>query len=318
MKTVAYYQQLVDQTIQALGGYWRPLSGLARLLEELGELNELLLQESESEAWQDKLAGELTDLFIISTCLAHQYCGDLEEEYHKLGQPTDPEELYRVIGAFSTPVEGLLHITARSGQIGRILNHYDGDKKKKPSEQHRSIANEVAILHTYLIRFANTVQVRLFDHIEKTLSFNLARDKNRFSLTYDPITESSRMNFINALKLAGKLTTEKLWGALPWDVSKTIEENAANSSLTVERWLKCGKAEQIEGIVFEAPTLAGEAEQPEQISERIKEALSRLVEFDGNNISIEIYRPEALQEPGAPKKGNESDSLFYYLTRSII
>lgn len=319
VKTVAYYQHLVDQTIQALGGYWRPLSGLARLLEELGELNELLLQEQDSKEWQEKLEGELTDLFVISTCLAHQYCGDLEEEYTQLGLPINPEEIYHKLPSFSSSTEGVLHIAAQSGQIGRILNHYEGDKKKKPTEKHRRLSAEVALLHHFLLRFANTLQVRLFDHVESTLSYNLQRDKNRFDLTDDPMTERSRINYIAAKQAEGKLETEKIWGARPWRSEATIEDNVQASLPTVARWLKCGEAEQIAGVVFEIAGCLGKSEQlQEELLLKIKEQLSKYLELDWTTLQIVTYRTPGLNIQQKQSPDNRvvvvDPAYFIYLT----
>ncbi len=54
----------------AAGGYWRPLAAVARLLEELGELSELLFVGDEPAGG---IAGELADLWIITTALADQF-----------------------------------------------------------------------------------------------------------------------------------------------------------------------------------------------------------------------------------------------------
>ena len=42
-------QQKIDTMILHLGGYWRPLSGLARLLEEVGEVGGALRREARDE-----------------------------------------------------------------------------------------------------------------------------------------------------------------------------------------------------------------------------------------------------------------------------
>jgi NTP pyrophosphatase (non-canonical NTP hydrolase) len=68
-------QQKIDQMIIHLGGYWRPLSGLARLLEEVGEVGGALYDEDEAA-----LVEELLDVFVISTCLANQYAIELEDQ----------------------------------------------------------------------------------------------------------------------------------------------------------------------------------------------------------------------------------------------
>ncbi|GAA0375617.1 hypothetical protein [Bacillus horti] len=291
MKTIAYYQESIDSAIQALGGYWRPLSSLARLLEEIGEVNELLLQETRDMAWKEELAAELTDLFFISTCLAHQYAAQLENEYKRIHCPVVPEEMYAELDQFETPIQGLLHVTAQSGQIARILNHYEGDKKKKPSEQHKSVATEVAHLHKLLIKLANTVEVKLFDHVEVIISRNLVRDKNRFDITHDPITEGSRAEYLQALNENGQDNTPKVWGANAWDSQKTIEENILHSLPTIKRWVKCGQAEGIEAVVFQLP---GKLKEADHII-----ITQRMIDFIGSNIDSQIeltattYIPQA-------------------------
>jgi NTP pyrophosphatase (non-canonical NTP hydrolase) len=69
-------QQVVDESIVALGGYWAPLANLARLFEECGELARAvnqaygpkLVKRSEAPA---ALAEELGDVLYVSLVLAN-------------------------------------------------------------------------------------------------------------------------------------------------------------------------------------------------------------------------------------------------------
>src|SRR3989344_3985793 len=75
-------QEKIDQTVREVGGYWTPLSTFARVSEELGEISEIIL---ETPLNVQSLASELADLYIITTCLANQYCVKLSDEYKALG-----------------------------------------------------------------------------------------------------------------------------------------------------------------------------------------------------------------------------------------
>ncbi len=69
-------QEQVRTTLGAVGGYWRPLAAVARLLEELGELAEILMSPTPDAG---DLAEELADLWIITTALADQFLWDVAE-----------------------------------------------------------------------------------------------------------------------------------------------------------------------------------------------------------------------------------------------
>jgi len=66
-------QELVDEMIQIYGGYWEPLSMMARLTEETGELARAMNQEyggkrKKTEEDGNPIKDELGD--VLFTCLA--------------------------------------------------------------------------------------------------------------------------------------------------------------------------------------------------------------------------------------------------------
>lgn len=81
--TVAEAQRLIDQWVQANGGYWSELSLLARLTEETGELareynhrfGQKKKKASEGEA---ELELEMADVLFILLCMANQQGIDLD------------------------------------------------------------------------------------------------------------------------------------------------------------------------------------------------------------------------------------------------
>jgi FPC/CPF motif-containing protein YcgG len=243
-------QLLVDTSIRQVGGYWRPLSALARLLEELAELAELIrLQDPNTK----EVASEIADLFVISTCLANQYCAHLDEEYDKLGYPIYIDDVGEQAEVVDRSNSSLLNLVSASGQIARILNHYEGDKRKKPGEKHHSLAHAVAKFQTVLLIFARTFQLSILPAVEHVLNRSISRDKLRFNISHDPITEPSLERFksiVNTTRcpFANKA---KLWGSYEWDMAKSLEDNVINSIPTLIRFVRCAEQEELDGFVFE-------------------------------------------------------------------
>ena len=89
-KTISDLQKEVDQYIgQFKEGYFHPLSMLARLTEEVGELaREVNHRYGEKpkkpEEEENSIENELGDLLFIITCYANSLDIDLEEAYQKV------------------------------------------------------------------------------------------------------------------------------------------------------------------------------------------------------------------------------------------
>lgn len=81
-------QAEVDSWIRDNGGYWPPLSQLARLTEELGELARVLnhqvgpKKKKASEAEQE-LGEEMADVLFTLVCLANQMDVDLDAAFER-------------------------------------------------------------------------------------------------------------------------------------------------------------------------------------------------------------------------------------------
>ncbi len=100
--------------IQAVGGYWRPIAGFARVVEELGELAEQTRRLDDGVGDLAALAEEVADLWIISACIANQYGIDLT--LHAMSAPRAPAS------------QLLTDMLQDVGRLARALNYYDGPK----------------------------------------------------------------------------------------------------------------------------------------------------------------------------------------------
>lgn len=100
-------QAEIDAWIQDNGGYWPPLSQLARLTEELGELSRELnhrvgpKKKKASEADQE-LGEEMADVLFTLICLANQMDVDLDAAFAR----TMNKVVRRDSGRFTTPDAG--------------------------------------------------------------------------------------------------------------------------------------------------------------------------------------------------------------------
>ncbi|WP_202078180.1 hypothetical protein [Caldalkalibacillus salinus] len=279
MPRVNDYQARIDESIQKLGGYWKPLSSLARLIEEFGEACEEILNAGEASV--ESFISELTDLYIISTCIANQYCADLEEEYKLLGYTSQTYELYQSLPVPEDLQRATLALSPAVGQIARILNHYEGDKKKKKTEKEQRVAAEIAHFHLKLLQLAKCLNTNLFTQIEKILEKNLSRDIGRFELTHDPTTEPARKRFIEHLEKQELLQSRKIWGGSPWQLHLPLEDNIQQQLPLFRRFITCAPVEGLEGLVLEV-NMPPEKQHliPGVYSEIIADILSYLTQQD--------------------------------------
>jgi len=89
-KTLREWQEIVDEWIQQYGGgYWEPLSNLARVTEEVGELARLVNHlygekpKKPTEAEQE-LGMEMCDIIFALICMANREGIDLEASFQRM------------------------------------------------------------------------------------------------------------------------------------------------------------------------------------------------------------------------------------------
>lgn len=238
-------QRTVAEFIDSVGGYWPPLGGLARVLEELGELAVAVGGSTSHSPSLASISEECADLFVITTCLANQYCCSLWDSYRDL-QTIDSAPSEASVG---------LELTAHCGELARTINLYEGEKSLKPDEKITPIGQAVASIHRELISFGLAYGFSLQEVVLNSLIAKKRRDAGRFIRKYDPSDALSvrRFRVIQDNTQCPFARTARIWGAPDWDPTKVIAENATELASHLRRFAKIAPHEKLDGFVVEIP-----------------------------------------------------------------
>jgi NTP pyrophosphatase (non-canonical NTP hydrolase) len=264
-------QQRLAEVIDDLGGYWPPSSAVARILEELGELAEVL-STIESGLIDQSIAEELADLWIITTCLANQFCIFLpESERQKYGEPST-----------SFDVKDLSLLLVEAGLIARIVNYYDGPKPPRSLEDWVPLGKALRLFHTHLFWVADFFKVDLETAVDQKLDESVIRDKGRFRPNFDPSTAVCLNDFLPVVNRTACTfaPTARLWGAPVWDEKISVVENARRCIPYLIRFTKCAKLEGLDSFVIEMDDLPAGEYGMSALTARFRELLHELASQD--------------------------------------
>jgi NTP pyrophosphatase (non-canonical NTP hydrolase) len=253
-------QELVRETMLRAGGYWRPLAAVARLLEELGELVELLESAEPSTV---ELAHELADLWIITTALADQFLGEIAEPRTELREGLE----------ISRAVSGAI---VAAGEIARVVNYYDGPKTPRWTSELPSLKEMVPRFHEALSAVAGTLGVDLAEAVGEKLEVIHGKDMERFEREdSDPSTAASLTLLRESAAVAGDPVLDlRLWGAPAWRGVSVSEATAAILPSLVS-FAKAAEAESLEGYLIAGPATKG-MERPYWLDALLDSLLSGL------------------------------------------
>ena len=82
-------------------------------------------------------------------------------------------------GYFS-PLANLARLTEEVGELAREINHYYGEKQKKPTEGENSVKAELGDNLFVLLCIANSLGIDMTESFNDTMEKFNTRDKNRF------------------------------------------------------------------------------------------------------------------------------------------
>ena len=215
---------------------------MARLLEELGELVELLEDPAPASS---ELAHELADLWIITTALADQFLGVVAEPQTQTGQ-----------GLESTGAA--MRAIVAAGRIARVVNYYDGPKTPRSPSDLSSLRQAVPRFHEALGALAGSLGIDLAKAVTEKIEVIHGRDMERFEREdSDPSTATCLGLLRGSPALAGDPALElRLWGAPDW-TSGSVSEAAAAMAPSLESFAKAAGPEELQGYVIAGPATRG-------------------------------------------------------------
>lgn len=83
-------------------------------------------------------------------------------------------------GYFS-PLSLTARLTEETGELAREINHYYGEKPKKPTEEEKTVEEEIGDIIFVLACFANSLDINLSDAFNQSMTKFESRDKNRWT-----------------------------------------------------------------------------------------------------------------------------------------
>ena len=94
------------------------------------------------------------------------------------------KEVDEYIGQFKagyfSPLANLARLTEEVGELAREINHYYGEKQKKPTEEENSVKAELGDNLFVLLCIANSLGIDMTESFNDTMDKFNTRDKNRF------------------------------------------------------------------------------------------------------------------------------------------
>src|SRR5690625_2603841 len=95
------------------------------------------------------------------------------------------EEVDRYISQFEegyfSPLALVARLSEEVGELAREVNHAYGEKPKKPSEEVKSIEEEIGDILFVLACFTNSLDLNLSASFQQTMDKFTTRDKNRWT-----------------------------------------------------------------------------------------------------------------------------------------
>jgi NTP pyrophosphatase (non-canonical NTP hydrolase) len=300
--TRAGLQAQVHAMIQSIGGYWRPVNAVARLLEELAELGEELTT-ADIEGNGEKFPAEFADLWITSTCLANQFLLTLADDRAEAAEPYQD-------GAEG----GFVRLVEQAGRIARVVNYYDGPKNPRSLDGFPTLTAAITSFHRTLRILAVSQGVDLDAAVESKVTAAAERDRGRFTVSYDPSTANSLRAFEPIPPPAqdpASRPARRLWGAPTWDGRLTVEHNVDLIVPFLTCFAKAAERENLDGFVIRLPDgpetgdlpalsrhlsrvlicLAARGPQPNASFPTEARAPGWQFSFGGSRLSISVFSP---------------------------
>ncbi|MEM1244633.1 MAG: MazG nucleotide pyrophosphohydrolase domain-containing protein, partial [Pseudomonadota bacterium] len=253
----------VNDCIMQLGGYWPPLCGLARLMEEYAEL-----LESIHQADAENIQEEIADCLFIAITIANQYCARIDKTDLTIKQQDGWSSLELLAVAI--------------GELARTLNCYEGLKPPKPGENLQTVETCSNQIFALLNSLAADYHIDLDSVLAKKINWLKQRDKDRFSKAFDP----SQSELLAQIELTN---TEKIWAGPTWDPLIDDKENINANIPHLLRFLKVASFENITHYLFYSPDARSVQACLQRLLQENEKILLQNMKYFGKNKVIIIY-----------------------------
>lgn len=243
----ASLQQDVEQMILSVGGYWGAPSAVMRVIEELGEFSDALRRHDREAA-----AEELTDLFVITTCIANQYCAMLWERGEIFAGAA-----HAPVGV--DPLQLIPLFVEMVGELARTINSYDGEKLPKPGERPEPVESLIAKMHSLIWQTSFLLHFDLRASLRHKLQKAAGRDRGRFTTKFDHSTSgsASTLRTIQAKTKCPFARRAKIWGAKEWDETADFEANVRAAADGFARFARISRLEGLDVFAITLPDSYG-------------------------------------------------------------
>lgn len=90
------------------------------------------------------------------------------------------EYIQQFKAGYFSPLAQMARLTEEVGELAREINHYYGEKAKKPEEGEKTVAEELGDVLIVTLMMANSLDIDLTATFEKNMEKFNKRDKYRF------------------------------------------------------------------------------------------------------------------------------------------
>lgn len=229
---------LIEDHIKSVGGYWPPTAGLLRLYEEILEY-----QDAHSGGQSEECLEELADIVIIVTCLENQYCIS----------GASPTAILETGTSENTELIGRLQ--RLTSELSRAVLHVEGIKNRKAKERLRPIEDITEELKSlcFLEIFSQEADVETL--VQKQTEIKTRRDSDRFIEKYDPVLCDCVQAFraIQNRTMCPFASSARVWGAPDWKKNLSEAENHLLIGKELLRFCTVQQHVNLDGFVVQTP-----------------------------------------------------------------
>lgn len=211
----------------------------------------------ESSDQKELIATSLSELFLNTCCIADQYHVDLRAAYRAANLPLGLDAAISASSNGASLYECGTAILAQTDQLAALLASYHGWSWANGD---KPLRNQLPGLHRTIYAIARMMTIDLVKGVSHIIEgARTASRSGRRTDRYDPVT-SLVLRAFKPIKENSVCTFAKeanMWGARPWDATKSFEGNLNDSLDTLARLSRCAEHEEVDAFLIMFPASFG-------------------------------------------------------------